>query len=616
MRDEVLLFCPYCGGKLDVGATFCAFCGARLDEEASESLAEQQPSKNRPSVKPDSGRLCPVCGGKLNEESVFCGFCGARVDLSISAFPQAEEKSCKSSYSEIEVPILGRKPDEPIPAEPVSEQPLPAQAHEESVDAPAAKKPESAQETSKRVEVFSFGVPNAKPITSEPKREETFVPVEHEEKTPLKLERLDREEKVGVSSDKPFGWKALQNFSDQKNVTSQNKPETKTEPILIANISNAISDTDKIIDNDAPRSGHSKNALALGIMAGIALCVVVITVLFLTGLIDLPRKEATVPYPYSEAEQSVHEDAHGYYMNQDDLDAIDAENRIPYDAVSGNRTEDPPQPSAEELNTQTDSPEDTSIHFPYAGKVFYADVDTWLPAWYGIDVVELLEPESARSSAEISSSNPAVAAVDSYGKVWYLNEGTAVITAAVGKETASFTVEIVFDFAQLDYKKYAGNSPPDLVENTCLYQKVRPDSVSVSSEMTQSSSNSRFDALMAVDGDIYTCWQENAYDDGRGEWICLNYDSPLIVSAIAIWPGYWKSDYLFNGNAKPLSLMIRFDSGACVIFELKNSMECVTVMLNQPVETRSVCVKVLDVWPGDIWNDLAISEIAVYSEAD
>ncbi len=611
MKKEALSFCPYCGGKLDEDAIFCVFCGAKLDEEAPESTAERQRLKERLSVNPDSGRLCPACGGRLNEDSLFCDFCGSRVDQTLSAPSQEQENTNRiHPTSKVDAPAHAGRTSEQSKLQDLDLKP-PGSSPEfkENSETSTADRFEVPQNISKPSTTFSFGIPRVEQAHGMQKQDGFVTQTEN---------KLPKTEKTGITGEMAvnrFDRKTPPPIPEQGKAPTASHPEREYENKPILKLEKIADHTPNARRDNKNHDERPKKALTPGLIAGIALCLVFVAILFLTGLIKLPQKAAAVPDTYNDAEQSAHMNAHGYYTGESDLSEIEAENQLPTEAFSGGQENAAGYPYEERIEPAA-SQEDTSLHFPYSGKIFYADADTWLPECYGIDVVELLEPESARASAVFSSSNPSVAKVDQNGKVWFVNEGTAVITATEGKETAGFTVEVVFNFAQLDCKQVLGKAPPDLVENTYLYYKVKPDSVSASSEITQSSSNSRFDALMAVDGDINTSWQENAFDDGKGEWICLNYDSPVSVSAVAIWPGYWKSDYLFEGNAKPRSLMILFDSGTCVISELENSMKCLTVTLSQPVETSSVCVKVLETWSGTVWNDLAISEIAVYSHTD
>ena len=340
-----------------------------------------------------------------------------------------------------------------------------------------------------------------------------------------------------------------------------------------------------------------------------ALILVVILVLFLTGVIKLPGRKT--PIPIAVAPDSVYTAGQGYTMSGEDIDPPVDEQHNGYTESWGEESQ---EDSAEAFATPTPSPEETVLHFSSSGSTYYADADSWIPGWTGVNVAGFLQPESARGSASWSSSNPLVAVVDKNGDVWYMNEGTSVITATVGGNTASFTVEIVYHFTQLEHQMSIDSSAPASFENAKWYHRAIPDYVSASSEIATFSAGTCFSAEMAVDGDTDTSWQEDSFGDGTGEWIRLDYGSPINVSALTIWPGYWKRSDLFTGNGRPKSLLISFSEDDCVIVELEDSMRCGTVVLSQPVVTDSICVRILGVWPGTKWDDMAISEIAVYEQ--
>ena len=54
-------------------------------------------------------------------------------------------------------------------------------------------------------------------------------------------------------------------------------------------------------------------------------------------------------------------------------------------------------------------------------------------------------------------------------------------------------------------------------------------------------------------------WSEGAKGPGIGEWLELKPVAPKPLAAIGIRPGYFKSDELFQANARPKKILIRLN---------------------------------------------------------
>ena len=80
--DKKVMFCPYCGTKLDDGARFCKNCGEAVSDTAEQIPKAQQtesPDGNpseRKTVYEGYIHKCPNCGEVLDSFAVNCPTCG------------------------------------------------------------------------------------------------------------------------------------------------------------------------------------------------------------------------------------------------------------------------------------------------------------------------------------------------------------------------------------------------------------------------------------------------------------------------------------------------------------------------------------------------------------
>ena len=80
--DKKVMFCPYCGTKLDDGARFCKNCGEAVSDTAEQTPKVQQtesPDGNpseRKTVYEGYIHKCPNCGEVLDSFAVNCPACG------------------------------------------------------------------------------------------------------------------------------------------------------------------------------------------------------------------------------------------------------------------------------------------------------------------------------------------------------------------------------------------------------------------------------------------------------------------------------------------------------------------------------------------------------------
>ena len=111
------------------------------------------------------------------------------------------------------------------------------------------------------------------------------------------------------------------------------------------------------------------------------------------------------------------------------------------------------------------------------------------------------------------------------------------------------------------------------------------------------------------DGDLTTAWVEGARGQGEGESITLTFDTTCSVSGFKISAGYQKTKELFEKNSRPKEIEILFSDGASCRVTLEDHMSEQTVNLSRAVESQTLTIRLISVYPGTTYTDTAISEI-------
>ncbi|MCC7537114.1 MAG: hypothetical protein IT379_12910 [Deltaproteobacteria bacterium] len=144
--------------------------------------------------------------------------------------------------------------------------------------------------------------------------------------------------------------------------------------------------------------------------------------------------------------------------------------------------------------------------------------------------------------------------------------------------------------------------------------RIQPSYVSASSELREGRRYVHA-ARNAFDGRNDTAWGEGAIGSGAGQWIEATLPSRRLVQRIEIVPGFdkWhpRSGDLFFRNAHLRRFRLRFDDGTVLARHVEHGSRS-HVVAGLQEWTRRVRLEVDEVWPGTRWEDLQISEIALY----
>lgn len=113
------------------------------------------------------------------------------------------------------------------------------------------------------------------------------------------------------------------------------------------------------------------------------------------------------------------------------------------------------------------------------------------------------------------------------------------------------------------------------------------------------------------DGDLTTAWVEGVSGQGEGESITVYFDETCRLSGFYIHAGYHKTASLFEKNSRPKEIELSFSDGSTCRVTLDDCMEQQTVSL-APIDTSSLTIRLISVYPGTTYTDTAISEIVPF----
>lgn len=115
-----------------------------------------------------------------------------------------------------------------------------------------------------------------------------------------------------------------------------------------------------------------------------------------------------------------------------------------------------------------------------------------------------------------------------------------------------------------------------------------------------------------VDGDTSTAWVEGAAGQGIGEAVTFDFDGEYLIQGIKIGAGYQKSVELYNKNSRPSQIGISFSDGTYEVYDLEDINDYQDVILNKTRYTEYITLTINGVYPGNKYEDTAISEIYFY----
>ena len=158
-------------------------------------------------------------------------------------------------------------------------------------------------------------------------------------------------------------------------------------------------------------------------------------------------------------------------------------------------------------------------------------------------------------------------------------------------------------------KEYFKLVNPDEIDFS-QYTKIQPASTEENS--VKQSESYDYSSKSVVDGDVTTSWQENEEGAGEGKGFQLNLDGVHKIRYMVLHLGNWRSDQLWNYNARPKTLTIQVGDQQKKDVEFPNEKKKFCLSFEEPVEAAYVSAYIKEAYEGSRWNDNCISEIELY----
>ena len=158
-------------------------------------------------------------------------------------------------------------------------------------------------------------------------------------------------------------------------------------------------------------------------------------------------------------------------------------------------------------------------------------------------------------------------------------------------------------------KEYFKLVNPDEIDFS-QYTKIQPASTEENS--VKESESYDYSSKSVVDGDVTTSWQENEEGAGEGKGFKLNLDGVHKIRYMVLHLGNWRSDQLWDYNARPKTLTIQVGDQQKKDVEFPNEKKKFCLSFEEPVEAAYVSAYIKEAYEGSRWNDNCISEIELY----
>jgi len=120
---------------------------------------------------------------------------------------------------------------------------------------------------------------------------------------------------------------------------------------------------------------------------------------------------------------------------------------------------------------------------------------------------------------------------------------------------------------------------------------------------------------LTTDGKMETAWLEGVSGNGIDESILYSAETDQKVSEIVLYNGYLKNNTTFVNNGRFKKISIEFSDGTIITKEISKqtyneAKKGYKISLEEPVNTTSVKITILDVYKGSYYTDTALSGIS------
>lgn len=159
-------------------------------------------------------------------------------------------------------------------------------------------------------------------------------------------------------------------------------------------------------------------------------------------------------------------------------------------------------------------------------------------------------------------------------------------------------------------------------------EEIAISNIIASSELNvKAKDGSTYHVQNMIDGNPETAWIEGADGLGIGESVYMEFDGVKNISNITIYPGFLKTKNRYFVNGQPTKLLVEWDGGQGEIelprvdvgtdeepFEL-DELPVAELNLEDSVQTSYIRLTITDAIAGSKYEDVAISDVAVYTTA-
>ena len=142
------------------------------------------------------------------------------------------------------------------------------------------------------------------------------------------------------------------------------------------------------------------------------------------------------------------------------------------------------------------------------------------------------------------------------------------------------------------------------------YQKLPVASTEENS--VKESESYDYSAKSAVDGDVSTSWQENEEGVGEGKGFQMTLDGAHRIRYVVLHLGNWRSDQLWDYNARPKTLTIQVGDQQVKDVGFSNEKKKFCLSFDEPVEASYISLYIKEAYEGSRWQDNCISEVELY----
>ena len=139
------------------------------------------------------------------------------------------------------------------------------------------------------------------------------------------------------------------------------------------------------------------------------------------------------------------------------------------------------------------------------------------------------------------------------------------------------------------------------------YQKI--SAASTEENSVKESESYDYSAKSAADGDVSTSWQENEEGVGEGKGFQVTLDGAHKIRYVVLHLGNWRSDQLWDYNARPKTLTIQVGDQQVKDVEFSNEKKKFCLSFDEPVEASYISLYIKEAYEGSRWQDNCISEV-------